>query len=398
MNFRIILLALGTFAIGTDGFMIAGILPHIAHSLSVSPTQVGLLITVFSLTYALGSPILSTWIGNTNRKRMLTLALFIFSLSNFFAALSPNFTDLMLARITAALSAALFTPSAGALAVHLVSENQRGRALSVVTAGLTVAIVLGVPFGTWISNVLFWRSSFAVVGLISLIAAIVIHFNFPVVTISQKTSLSQRLQMAKNPKVIHTLLLTILWTVGGFTVYTYITVLLQHTFQPLENWMALLLFIFGVSSFLGNMLGGYGADRWGPVPTIAISLLLVSTALFALGWLSTFSATIVIQIMVVFSLVIWGIFGWTLTPPQQYRLVQIHPDAAAILLSLNGAAIYFGMALGSGLGGLLIQYLFSDWLGYIGGVFEIIAFFTLMVPIISRRRKYMAKKVASKAN
>ena len=154
MWFRILMLAVGTFALGTDVQVIAGILPTIAHDIAVPVATAGLLVTVFALTYALGSPTLATLTGSVARRRLLIGSLGVFVGANVLAALAQNFGVLVLARILAAGGAALYTPTASAVAVALAPTEKRGRALALVLGGITLAAVLGVPIGTLLGTLM----------------------------------------------------------------------------------------------------------------------------------------------------------------------------------------------------------------------------------------------------
>src|SRR5215472_2689518 len=201
MWFRILILALGTFAIGTDGFVIAGILPSIAHDLGMSIALAGLLVTAFSLAYALGSPVLATLTGHIARRRLLLLTLISFVLANVLAAVAASFAVLLMARVLAALSASLYTPSASAVAAVLAPKEKRGRALSLVTAGLTITTVAGVPLGILIGTQLNWRATFVLVALLGVIAFVGVLALFPPVASQGTVSLRTRLALLRRPVI-----------------------------------------------------------------------------------------------------------------------------------------------------------------------------------------------------
>ncbi|MBO0792300.1 MAG: MFS transporter, partial [Ktedonobacteraceae bacterium] len=172
MRFRILVLALGTFAIGTDGLVIAGILPAMAHDLRISVDTAGLLVTGFAWIYALGSPVLATATGRIPRKQLLLSGLVVFLSANILAALATNFWLLLAARVLAALGAALYTPVASTVASAMVPPEMRGRALAIVLAGMTVATVMGVPLGIIVAAQFGWQMTFWVVAALSIIAFI----------------------------------------------------------------------------------------------------------------------------------------------------------------------------------------------------------------------------------
>jgi len=169
---RLYWLALGTFAIGTEGFMIAPLLPDLAHDLSVSLVSAGQLVTVFALTYALSSPILTALTGDIDRRRLLIASMLAFAAANFVAWSAHGYPALLAARILLAVAAGLYVPNANALASAIVEPSRRGTALSIVTGGTSVAVALGVPLGALVGDCFGWRVNFAAVGALALIATV----------------------------------------------------------------------------------------------------------------------------------------------------------------------------------------------------------------------------------
>lgn len=373
MNPRIFFLALGTFAIGTEGYVIAGVLPHIADNLGVSLGSAGLLVTAFALVYALGSPVLSSLSARWPRRKVLLAALAIFTLANGLAALAPTFGLLIGARIVAALGAALYTPLASAAAVALARPERRGQALSIITGGLTVAIVLGVPIGTFVGQAFGWRMTFVLVAALSSIALLGAAMMLPEIPAGPTLTLRARLAPLTRPAVLFALALSTLWITGAFTVYTYLAPLLEQIGHMGEAGIRVMLLVFGLSSMVGAFLGGFSADHWGVRLSIAASLVGVALSLFLLPVLA---ATAVGAGLL---MVLWGIAGWSVTAPQQHRLITLAPENPAVVLALNGSAMYFGQALGAVLGGLIVNAASVWWLGPVGGALELVALAALLV-------------------
>lgn len=361
MRFRILILALGTFAIGTDGFVIAGILPQIARGLHVSVDTTGLLITVFAWTYALGSPVLATMMGKVERKRLLLLSLLAFVGANVLAALATNIDLLFAARILAACSAALYTPTALAVAVSLVPVEQRGRALALVLAGLTVATVLGVPFGILIGSQVAWQATFGVVALLGLLAFVGILALFPAVARPPVVPLGARLAMLRRPALVGMLGNLLLWQISVFVLYPYLGIFLQTVTHVSGLAISAIFFLFGLASALGNMLGGYSTDHWGAARTLAVALVGLTVSEFMLPWAAASIWVLAITV------IIWGIAGWMVVPPQQYRVVALAPTSSNVLLSLNGSVIYLGIGAGPALGALTLHFAPLTALGWVSG-------------------------------
>lgn len=375
MRLRILVLALGTFALGTDGFVIAGILPAVARDLAVPVVVTGQLITAFALTYAVGAPVLAALTSDLARKRLLVISLVCFAGANVLAALAPSFGVLMLARILAAASAGLYTPNASAAAVALAPAEQRGRALAVVTAGLSVATVLGVPLGTWIGATLSWRTTFWLIVVLGVLAALGVLALFPEIANPPAVPLRERFALLSQPRIVSALSLTMVALAGVFTVYTYVAPLLLHTTHLSGAEVSFMLLLFGLAGFTGNALGGQGADRWGPLRMLIPSVAIVAAALAILP----LAATSVVGAGLI--LVVWGLAGWTFTPAQQYRLLALAPAQPGVILSLNASAIYLGIGLGSAVGGVVLHTGSFLLLGLTGGVWMAVALGMLLVSV-----------------
>lgn len=381
MRLRILVLALGTFALGTDGFVIAGILPAVGHDLAVPTAVTGQLITAFALTYAVSAPLLAALTSDLARKRLLIISLAGFAGANVLAALAPSFGVLMLARMLAACSAGLYTPSASAAAVALAPAEQRGRALATVTAGITVATVLGVPLGTWIGATLSWRTTFWLVVALGVVAALGVLALFPEIANPPATPLRERFGLLRQPRILSALSLTMVALAGVFTVYTYVAPLLLHVTHLSGTGISGMLLLFGVAGVAGNALGGQGADRWGALRTIVPAVAIVAVALVILPFaaVSALGAGLM--------LLIWGLAGWTFTPAQQYRLLALAPTQPGVILSLNASAIYLGIGLGAAVGGVVLQTGSFVLLGLTGGLWQVAALGVLLVGALTIRRR-----------
>jgi hypothetical protein len=244
---RLFWLALGTFAIGTEGFMIAGLLPGIASDLSVSIETAGQLVTVFALAYAVSSPVLTTFTGHLDRRKVLIVSMVAFTLANVVAFEAKDYWTLMGARVLLAFAAGLYVPNANALAAALVPHERRGAALAIVNGGTTIALVFGVPLGAIIGTQLGWRMTFGGVAILSVIATIGlltglshdIGHHMAVVT------LRKRIAVAGRPPVLLVMLVTMLWATGAFTIYTYLAPYLTSAIGIGGANISLVLFMWG---------------------------------------------------------------------------------------------------------------------------------------------------------
>ncbi|MEH2479527.1 putative MFS family arabinose efflux permease [Nitrobacteraceae bacterium AZCC 2146] len=359
-------LAVAAFAIGTEAFVIAGLLPVIAADLQISLAATGQLVTVYALTYAVGSPILAVTFNNLDRRTVLTLALCCFIAGNLLAVVATTFTMLLASRMLMAVGAGLCMPTALAVSIAIATPERRGRAIALVTSGLTVATVLGVPLGTWIGNHFGWRATFVLVAVLGAIALAGLLFGLPRGLPRNTATLGQRIAVARHSAVLHALAVTVFWGLGGFTVFTFLAVPLRDLgFTPTEIGLALL--VFGSAAAIGNLLGGTLADRLGPIPTTTLGLAVMMTALMLLSVTLKFAPPDVARPIFLGLIFCWGLAGWAFYPGQVANLVQIEPQASMIALSLNASAMYLGFAIGGALGGVVLAVLTPGDLGWIGG-------------------------------
>lgn len=344
-----LVLALGTFAVGTDAFVVAGFLPSMAHSLHVSQTAAGQSVTVFAAAYAVLSPTLATLTARLPRRTLLISALLTLGVANLLSALAPSLAVLIVSRIIAAAGAAAYTPHAAAVGAALVRPELRARALAVVVGGLTVATALGVPLGNLISHWLGWRSTLGVVAALCLVISVGLRLNMPEVPGNPRVALRTRLAVLRRPAVLAVLPLTLLGMGACYTAYAYSVPVLEAVRIP-ESAMLWMLFLYGLGAVLGNVAAGYATDRWGSVRVLTAGYLTMALALGALAWIAAAHGSV--QPVVGLLVLLWGASSWCQTPPQQHRLIEAAPQEAPLLVSLNSSGIYLGIGLGTVLGGI----------------------------------------------
>jgi predicted MFS family arabinose efflux permease len=384
------LIALGTFAIGTEGFMIGPLLPNVAEDLSVSLVAAGQLVTIFTLSYAFSSPILTALTGSIGRRNLLIVSLAGFAVANVVAALANGYWMLMAARVLLALAAGLYVPNANALAGAIVSPERRGTALSIVTGGTSIAVALGVPVSALIGQSFGWRLTFVVVGTLSVVATGGLLFglardvgaNLPV------ASLRERIAVAGRKPVLLTLLITLLWATGAYTVYTYLVVFLASAAGIDRAHASLVLFIWGISAAIGVTAGGRLNDRLGST-TVIISALTVLTAAFVAMSLSAYLLPpAAARMPALVAIVLWGLAAWCYFPAQQARLIGVAGvKLASVALSLNASFMFAGFALGALLGTVTIVHASPAALGFAGAAS--IAGALILAFVITRDRKIL---------
>ncbi|MFE9372685.1 MFS transporter [Streptomyces sp. NPDC006711] len=355
MRLRLLLLALGTFAVGTDGMVIAGILGLVAHDLDVSVAAAGQMITVFALAYAVLAPVLATLTAKWPRRRTLLLALTVFTAANALSALAPDFTTLLLTRVLAAVGAALYTPTANAAATTLVPPERRGRAIATVMGGMTVATALGVPLGTWVGRS-DWRLTMWVVTALGAaafagLALLLRDLPAPAPAVSLRT----RLAPLTDRRVLGATATTFLVFLAYQSVFIYYTVAAAPATGGDQSRLTLLLLVSGVFSVVGSNVGGRVVDAWGP-RVVMLTAGTVSVAVtLALPWLMQSMTTALI------ASALNPLAGWSVSVALPARLVSLDPPNAPLLLSLNSTALYLGIAAAGATGSAAIAVLGNRW-------------------------------------
>jgi predicted MFS family arabinose efflux permease len=306
-------------------------------------------VTVFALIYGFGAPVLATFTGAHERRRLLVSSLIVLTAANLLAALATTLPLLLAARVLAAIGAALYAPTAAAVAATLAPPQQRGRALATVMSGLTASTILGVPLGIIIGSQISWQATFLFVALLSVLAVMGVLAFFPRVAAPSVVSLHARLAFLKQPSLLVALIHTFLMLAGMQIIGTYNRPLVQQLAHLDDVAVSGQLLLFGLAGVGGGILGGYSADRWGSIRTLLAGLAALSATLFLAPWTAT------TPLGAALTLGVWGLAGWALIPAQQHRLVAFAPEAAGIVLSLNSSALYLGISVGSALGSVLIQ-------------------------------------------
>ncbi|MFD5339472.1 MFS transporter [Streptomyces hawaiiensis] len=370
----LLLLAVGLFAIGTDGYVIAGLLPEMGRDLGVSDSDTGHLVSAFALAYALGAPLLAVALGSLPRRLVLISSLTVFTAANVAAALVDSYETMIAVRVLAGLAAAVFSPGAVSVVPSLVPAERRGRALSTVSAGIAVSTAVGVPLGTLIGNAFGWRTTFLVVAALGALACLGLLLLLPPLPPNPPADLRTRVAASRTPGVPSALCVTVLWIAGAFTLLTYLSPVLDEVGNVHGTMLSIWLAIYGLAAVIGNHLGGRAADRF-PTPRLTVVTttgLLAALASFGLlGSLGVEGATGAGWAIV--GLVTWGVFGWAFAPIQSHRLVQLAPESASVVLSLNSSAIYVGISAGGFLGSAALAEGGAAAVGWTAAAVELLA-------------------------
>jgi predicted MFS family arabinose efflux permease len=368
-------MALGTFAIGTESFMIAAILPRIAADLSVTVAVAGQLISIFALSYAVSSPILTALTGGVDRRRLLLLSMVAFSLANVVAASTGSYAALATARVLLAWAAGLYTPNANALASLLAGPQHRGRAIAIVSGGASLAMAIGVPLGAVVGHWFGWRMTFAGVAVLGSVATAGLLAGLParvgagIVT----ATLADSVRVVRQPRVSPALFVTTICAVGTYAVYTFVASYVTSATSLRGAQVGYALFLWGVSAGVGLMIGGRSTDKFGVRRVICATIAMLALALASLSAFSHWIPSDVALIPILLAISLWGVSTWAFFPAQQTRLIEIAGiKLAPIVLSLNASFTYMGFSLGAALGAFALVRTGITSLGWVGAACEMI--------------------------
>ncbi|MGK4579262.1 MFS transporter [Kitasatospora sp. HPMI-4] len=356
MRFRLLLLALGTFAVGTDSMVMAGILGRVSDDLGVSVSAAGQLVTVFALTYALLAPVLATLTARWPRRRLLLTALTVFTAANALSALAPTYGLLLATRVLAAAGAALYTPTANAVATAIVPPERRGRALATVLGGMTVATALGVPLGTWVGRGDWRLTMWLVVALgVAALTGLALMLRGLPAPAAAAPGLRARLAPLGDRRVLGAAATTLVFFLAFQSVYIYLATAVRPATGGDPDRLSLILFATGLASVAGSWLGGRLVDRLGVRRVLLTGSAIAAVAFAALPWLAaTMPGALAYA-------VVTPLAGWAVSVALPHRLASVDPANAPLLISLNSSSLYLGTAAGGAAGSAFIAFLGERW-------------------------------------
>lgn len=349
-------LTISAFAVGTTEFVIVGLLPTIADSLAISLPSAGLLVSLYALGVTIGAPVLTALTGGLPRKTLLLGLLTLFIAGNAFAAVAPGYGSLIVARFITGLAHGVFFAIASTIATSLVPREKESSAIAMVFMGLTVALVTGVPLGTWIGQIFGWQSTFlgvVALGMIGLISsAVLVPSDLPQ---SAPASLRAQAEVLTSPRLLLVYLITAVGYGGNFVAFTFLAPMLTDVTGLSAGAVSLVILLYGASVAAGNILGGRLADRMGPAPALTLIFGGLAILLVALGF------ALAHPVAAIAVVALWGGFAFANVPPLQSYVVQIarevSPGAVDIASGLNIGAFNLGIALGAWSGGLVVEHI-----------------------------------------
>lgn len=345
----------GNFAIGCGVMVTAGSLNDLVRSLQVSVAVGGQLISVAAVVMALAAPLLAALVGRADRRWLLTAALVWYAAGHALAALMPNFASLLPVRALSVLGAAVFTPQAAAAMNLLAPPAERGRAITFIFLGWSLSSVLGMPLHSYIGEAWGWRWAFALVALLSLLAAVGVWRTLPAGLRASPLSWQSWRTALTHPLLIGVVAVTALSAAGQFSLFSYFAPYYRQELRADALSVSLLFMWFGAFGLLGNLLLSRFIDRYGAArcATVMMACMAVSLCLWPLAVSLPLMAAVLVP---------WALGCFSSNSAQQARLGAVAPALAPALMALNTSAMYLGQAVGAGSGGMLLSHNGFAWL------------------------------------
>jgi MFS transporter, DHA1 family, inner membrane transport protein len=345
-------LTIAAYAIGTTEFVIVGLLPTVASDLGITLPLAGLIVSVYALGVTLGAPIITALTGRIERKPLLLGLMLLFILGNTLAALSPTYEMLLAARILSAFAHGVFFSVGSTIAADLVPENRRASAIALMFMGLTVAIVTGVPLGTFIGQTFGWRATFWAVAGLGVIALVGIAALLPnAISKAAPASLLHQVRVLGSGRLLLAFGMTALGYGGTFVAFTYLATILEKITGFAASHVSLILMLYGAAIAAGNLSGGRIANR---DPAKALAWLFAAQA----AVLVVFTFTAGAAVPALLTLIALGFLSFANVPGLQLYVVQLaqrhRPGAVDVASALNIAAFNLGIAIGAWIGGIVV--------------------------------------------
>lgn len=352
-------LLFGNYVIGSGVMVVPATLNEISADLRVTPATAGQLIAAAAVLMCVGAPLLAAVVAGWDRRRLLALSMVWFAALHAACAMAPSFGILLPLRVVTMVSAAIFTPQAAACVGLLVPPSMRGRAITFVFMGWSVASVLGMPMGAFVAGNFGWRAAFGLIGALSVLSAIWVWRSMPNGVKPAALSAAAWAETFRNPGLMLCVAVTLLYGAGQFVLFSYIAPYYKEKIGITPGGLSLILLSFGAFGFIGNMLMSRYIDRIGASRAVLLSIgsMALSFLLWPLGTSMLFAALVSIP---------WALGLFASNSAQQARLVAIVPALAPASIALNSSAIYAGQALGATAGGWLIAGGAMDMLHWAG--------------------------------
>ncbi len=372
MDFRLILLALGSFVGTTESTLVPGLLPSIGSSMGVSVAQAGYMVIVYSITYAIAAPVLSSLFGAGDRRRTLAIAELILGLSALLIAIAPSFPLMVAARGVLGCGAVLFTSMAQSTAYALAAPERRGRSVGLVMTGGTLAVAVGAPLFALVGVHFGWRVSYGLVAALAVSSGIIMWFRLPSGIVGERRTLNERLAVLGNRGVPTVLLICLLFGVGAFLPNVYMAAISTEAMRMDVGAVPLVLLALGLGAIAGSIIAGQLIDRLGAYRTLLLFAVTTTAMLLLIPLLPHLPALLVAPLWLIV-LGMLGIVGWGLFGVLLNILAGLAPRDVPLVISLNLTAGSLGGAAAAFLGGIAIERFGAASVGLVGAAFTLAA-------------------------
>ncbi|KIQ32699.1 MFS sugar transporter [Variovorax paradoxus] len=365
MPIALLALTLSAFAIGTTEFVIVGLIPTVATDLAISLPSAGLLVSLYALGVAIGAPVLTALTGKLPRKALLLGLMALFTLGNLLAWKAPSYESLVAARILTGLAHGVFFSIGSTIATGLVPKEKAASAIAIMFTGLTVALVTGVPLGTFIGQHFGWRETFLAVSALGVIAFVGSWIFIPNnIRHTAPASLAQQAKVLAEPRLLLVYAKTAIGYGGSFIPFTFLAPILTDVSGFSAGAVGWVMLVYGVSVAVGNIWGGKLADRLGPIPALKIIFALLAAVLLVFNFAAPHKWLALVAVLM------WGAVAFGNVPGLQVYVVKqaerFTPQAVDVASGLNIAAFNLGIALAAWAGGLIVTHLglmHTPWIG-----------------------------------
>lgn len=363
-------LTLLTFVMGTSEFVIVGLLTEISTDLSITVATGGTLVSGFAIAYAIGTPILTGFASRFPKYQLMLVLISIFILGNIVSALAGSYTILIVSRIVTAVVSGVLTALSMSVANDIMPKGKRSSIIALIFAGFTIANVMGVPLGTFVGQLSSWHLTFWLTALLGMIAFIMSMFVLPKNLKSTKSSLKEQISLLKHPKIILAFFIPIFTIAGTYTIYTYISPILENKLAIPSKYVSIVLLIYGFFSIFSNLLAGKIAKRNG-LSKLRYTFIIQAIILFSLYF------TMSSMMLGLMSIMLMAVMLYAVNATIQMYFMDLaerySPAAKDFASSLTPVAVNVGIALGSALGGIVVASGSLEQLSWVGGTAALLA-------------------------
>ncbi|HEY0209017.1 sugar transporter [Acerihabitans sp.] len=363
---RVITLAFAAFIFNTSEFVPVGLLTDIAQSFQMETARVGLMLTIYAWVVALMSLPFMLLTSNVERRVLLVGIFIVFIASHILSFVAWNFMVLVISRIGIALAHAVFWSITASLAIRVAPMGKKTQALSMLSTGTALAMVLGLPLGRIVGQLLGWRVTFLVIGVFALATLVFIVRLLPKLPSEHSGSLKSVPMLLKRPALMSLYLLAVLIVTSHYTVYSYIEPFIRHAAAMGDDYTTLLLLIFGGSGIIGSVVFGVGSNKY-PTALLVASIVLVAVCLLVLQPAAGYKASFAVLS------VIWGMAFMAIGLSMQVKVLALAPDATDVAMSLFSGIFNLGIGAGALLGNQFILRADIGYIGYLGGLLALLS-------------------------